>query len=147
MANSKAKLRVFGVDRRTVGRGPGAVAAVPARSDRSMTSPRPQNAAQRHVSPYAAHRSAFRTVSRILYNCRRAIRDDRALVPYQRLACRRFFADKYRGRLLRRFRERHRRTAARSRPSRRRVRRSTSSTTFLSLRPYPLAFSPCVVCC
>ena len=61
------------------------------------------------IAPYAAHRSAFRTVSRILYNCRRATRDDRALVPYQRLACRRFLADKYRGRLLRRFRERHRR--------------------------------------
>jgi len=36
------------------------------RSDRSATSRRPQNAAQRHVSPSATHRSAFRTVSRIL---------------------------------------------------------------------------------
>ena len=67
-----------------VGRGPGAAAAVPARprrrpevspppptvrwrrSDRSTTSPRPQNAAQRHVSPSAAHSPAFRPVSRIL---------------------------------------------------------------------------------
>jgi len=35
-------------------------------SDRSATSRRPQNAAQRHVSPSAAHHSAFRTVSHIL---------------------------------------------------------------------------------
>jgi len=36
------------------------------RSDRWTTSPRPQNVGQRHVSPSAAHRSAFRAVSRIL---------------------------------------------------------------------------------
>jgi len=77
-------LSVFGVGRRTVGRGPGAAAAVLARprrrpevspppptvrrrrSARSTTSRRPQNVGQRHVSPSAAHRSAFRAVSRIL---------------------------------------------------------------------------------
>ena len=36
------------------------------RSDRSTTSLRPQNVGQRHISPSTAHRSAFRTVSRIL---------------------------------------------------------------------------------
>jgi len=36
------------------------------RSDRSTTSPRPQNAAQRHVSPSAARSSAPPAVSRIL---------------------------------------------------------------------------------
>jgi len=36
------------------------------RSDRSTTSQRPQNVGQRHVSPSAAHRSAFRPVFRIL---------------------------------------------------------------------------------
>jgi len=36
------------------------------RSDRSATSRRPQNAAQCHVSPSAAHRSAFWTVSHII---------------------------------------------------------------------------------
>ena len=35
-------------------------------TDRSTTLRRPQNAAQRHFSPSAAHRSAFRAVSRIL---------------------------------------------------------------------------------
>jgi len=81
--SNSSTLRVFEVGRRAVGRGPGAAAAVPTRprrrpevspspptlrrrrSARSTTSPRPQNVGQRHVSPSAAQRTAFRTVSRI----------------------------------------------------------------------------------
>jgi len=82
---SKKKLSVFGIGRRTVGRGPGVVAALPAcpqgHNDRrkslrhhrlsaswynrsTMTS-QPQNVGQHHVSPSVAHRSPFWAISRI----------------------------------------------------------------------------------
>ena len=76
-SSSPTTHRVFGVGRRTVGRGPGEWQpqfrcahddgrkslrrrrrSAGGRSDRSTTS-RPQSAGQRHVSPSAAHSSAF----------------------------------------------------------------------------------------